>query len=127
MILNKEETEFENVILSIKNGILFCEYKEDKINLKKAKQIIDDRITFTKNTAYPSIVWSMSKIEIEKDARAFFKSKESGKGLTAVALISTNSYSLIMMNFMLRLYTPNNMPIKMVPNEQKALEWLSKL
>lgn len=125
MILNKEVREFNNVILSIKDGVLYCEYKEDTVNLKKAKQIIEDRLSYTNGINYPSIVRSMNKIEIQKDARSFFKSEESSKGLSAVALISTNSYSLIMMNFMLRLYRPS-IPLKMFTDEQKAIEWIAE-
>lgn len=124
MIQNKEEKEFDSIILSIKNGVLYCDYKEGKINFKKAEKILEDRIIFTEGMNFPAVITSMTKIELEKDARSFFKSRESGKGLKAVALISTNSYSLIMMNFMLRLYNPNDMPIKMVSAEKEALEWL---
>lgn len=126
MIHNKEKQEFDNIILSIKNGILYCEYKDDKINLQKAKRIIDDRYIYTGGGNYPTVIKSMNKIEIDKEARAYFKTEESGKGLSAIAMISTNSYSLILMNFMLRLYTPAKMPIKMFTDEHKAIEWASE-
>lgn len=124
MIKNKEEIEFDNVLFSIKNKILYCTYKEDKVDIRKAKKIISDRYSYTEGKDYPAIVKSINKIEVDKEARAYFKTKESGKGLKAVALISTNSYSLIIMNFMLRLYTPAKMPIKMFTDEKKAIEWL---
>lgn len=125
MILNKEENEFESIILSIKNGVLFCTYKEVKTDLNMAKQIIIDRDTFTQKKAYPAVIKSMNKIEVNKEARAYFKTEESGNGLKAVAMISTNSYSLIIMNFMLRLYTPAKMPIKLFTDEDKAIKWLT--
>lgn len=121
---NKEEAEFNNIILKLKNGILFCEYKEDIIDLHKAKKIITDRLIYTNGISYPALIQSINKIEIDKSARSFFKSEESSKGLTAVAMMSTNSYSLIMMNFMIRLYRPS-IPIKMFNNKEKAIEWLS--
>lgn len=121
---NKEEEEFNNVILKLKGGILFCEYKEDIIDLSKAKKIIVDRHSYTNGVSFPALIKSMNKIEIDKSARSFFKSEESSQGLTAIALMSTNSYSLIMMNFMIRLYRPS-IPIKMFTNQEKAIEWLS--
>lgn len=126
MTSNKEEKEFDSVIFSIKYGVLFCIYKEGKINLINAKKIVNDRALFTQKESYPTIVKSINKIEVDKEARAYFKTKESAKGLNAVAMITTNSYSLIIMNFMLRLYTPAKMPIKMFTDEKKALEWLQQ-
>jgi hypothetical protein len=126
MIKNKPEEEFKNIKLAIKEGILYCNYKEDKINLEKAKQIIIDRNNYMENCTFPAIIKSINKIEVDKQARAYFKTKESGKGLKAVAMISTNYYSRIIMNFMLKLYTPANMPIKMFIDEKKAIEWLQQ-
>ena len=126
MVSNKKKQEFDSVFFSIENGILYCVYKEDKVNLKKAKKIISDRYSYTEGLSYPTIVKSINKIDVDKEARAFFKTDESGKGLSAVAMISTNPYSLIIMNFMLRLYTPAKMPIKMFTDESKAIEWASE-
>lgn len=123
--MDKKKTEFDNIILLIKNGIMFCEYKEDIINISKAKNIIKDRLSYADGKTYPAVIKSINKIEIDKSARTFFKSEESSKGLKAIAMMSTNSYSLIMMNFMIRLYRPS-IPIKMFTDEQKAINWVSE-
>lgn len=124
MLLNKKKKEFNSIILRIKKGILFCEYKEGKINIEKAKEIVKNRASYTDGIAYPAIISLSNKVEVDKEARAYFKTEESGSGLSAVAMISTSSYSLIIMNFMLRLYTPSKMPIKMFTDEDKAVKWL---
>lgn len=125
MSINKEETEFSSIYFSIKNGILYSTYKEGTIDITKAKEIVKDRQDYTEGKSYPTLVITTNKLEIDKEARAYFKTKESGSGLKAVAMISTNSYSLIIMNFMLRLYTPAKMPIKLFTDEDKAIKWLT--
>lgn len=121
----KDKETLEYLIVDINDGILTAEYKEGKIQLEDAIKVVAERLKYSEGYTYPIVATSIQKVEIDKRARNYFQSEEGSKGLSAIALLYKKSYTLVLLNFMLRLHKPK-VPVQLFSDEKKALSWLEQ-
>jgi hypothetical protein len=109
----------------IENGILFGMPQGAFImDLKTVKNFIDRRQELTLGKPYPVFVDCSNMSALTKEAREYIASR-GGKGITAIAFITTTLASRIWINLFMSLYLPPQ-PVKMFTNKEKALIWLKQ-
>ncbi len=120
----KLETEF--ITIEIKDGILHGAYKPCTINLEMAKEIVQIRLEYTENIAYPMLVRDYGVAQMNKAARDFLGSEHGIRGITAGALVLESKFSKMMGNFFLSLTSPK-MKARIFNNEDEAIKWLREV
>lgn len=108
----------------IEAGVVFFVYKENSsIDLSAAKQIVQDRIQFQKQTEYPVYCDIRGMKRADKAARDFL-AQEGSSYTKVVAIVVDSPMTKIIGNFYLGLNKPTT-PTKMFTDKQEALDYLS--
>jgi hypothetical protein len=109
------------------NHILFFNYHENiDINEPIAKELVANRLQFTKHTKHYLIQQFGNIRDINYEAIEYFKDPESGaKNLLGVAYIAPNNSSRqFAENF---INYPKKFPAKIFNTENEAIEWINEL
>ncbi|MBB6612612.1 hypothetical protein H7F15_16330 [Pontibacter sp. Tf4] len=122
---NTDIYETPHAKMFIEDGILHFYYKEiNTMDLEVARQCVSDRMSFTKNQAYPCLVDVIKLKNFTKEARDYFAS-DGNVGITANAILTSSTVTKMMANFYITVNKPHN-PTLMFTDKQKALEWLKQ-
>jgi len=109
------------------NNILFLNYHSDlSINAKTAKELIENRLKFTKNKKHYLIQHFSNIFDIDIEALAYLKDPDNGfKNLLGVAFVATNESSI----HLAKLFTNHfkKVPGKIFHTEEEAVEWIDQL
>ena len=117
--------ETNYVSIWIEDGILFSNYKKQiNIDEKVARQIVKDRIEFTKGKSYPILIDFTNLKSATKEARDYMNDPKGGLvGLLRGAFLSNNVVTTVFINLYLKINKPS-IPTKFFTNKQEALAWL---
>ncbi len=116
--------EGKYVDLEMGDNFLIARYKAGpKIDLPAAKQILDERLTYTNNKDVPVLVIDSGLVSMDKQARDFLSSSEGVKGISASAIISSSVVNSMLVNFVLKISRPN-LPVKVFTDRTAAELWL---
>lgn len=124
--MEKRVFHTEHVNWELHNGILTAEYQKGKpITLLAAKILVSNRKEFTKGKTFPILIKDYGVSVIEKDARTFLTSREGTEGISAAAMVLTNSFSTFLGNYLIRL-NPPEIPVRIFKSEHEAVAWLQQ-
>ena len=124
MIINDINNENDIATFHYEAEVLVVNYKADiEITLDRAKQYLIARKKYQKEDKVKLIADVSKVLDVSKEARAFFSSKNFSELNIAMALITNSLQGKIFANFFMRLNKPAN-PTKMFQSKAKALKWL---
>lgn len=113
--------------LELEAGILVATYRQGiRIDLPIAKEIVQERLSFTGPRQLPALVISQGVISMDKAAREYLASPEATAGLTATAVLVNSAFSSFLGNFFRTVNKPGTMPVKVFRHRQGALKWLGR-
>lgn len=120
-----ENPSFENdaVLLEIREGTLYAQYKVAEIDLATAEESTRIRQSVVGNRTLPSIVDISLVKRVPKETRIFFSSAQAGEGLSAIAVVISNPVTRTIGNFFLKFHQPNY-PCKMFTSLDEASVWV---
>lgn len=122
----KTELDTPYVYFQIKEHILIATYKKGlRIDVEMAKEIVDQRLALIGDTAYPTMVFNLGVISINKAARDYLSSGRGILGVKAGALILDSPLSLVLGNFFLSVSRPR-IPTRIFRDPASAMKWLQK-
>lgn len=120
---------FENEFMRLewREGVVVGTYKEGPITLEMAKEVVKNRLEFTRNNDAPIMINDSGLRSIEKGAREYLSSDEGIQGLKAGALVTNSIFGRHLANFFIRIAVIQpKIPTKLFSNEKEALEWLKQ-
>ena len=98
-----------------------------EINLDIARELIEDRLTFSKGNPVYTLIDFTNVKSVTKEARDFMNSPEGGlKGLLGGAFLSNNVVATLFINLFLKISRPS-IPAKVFTNRGEALNWLQQI
>ncbi len=117
--------EEEYINMSIENGILFLEYKEDlDLNLEKARQILKTRLVFQQDKEYPIFCNTSGIRNAEPDALEFL-AKEGNLLIKALAFYTKSPLDNLLTEYFIRTYRKEkDIPAKVFNHTHKAIQFL---
>lgn len=105
-------------------GILFFNYKQQRLTLQVAQQVVRDRLHLQRNRAYPIYCDVRNIIDTHKEARDYLA--REGAALTrAVAFRISGPVSESMLHFYLQRTNPHT-PTQLFFKKKPALMFLNK-
>lgn len=109
------------------SDIIFCEYSENlKIDLEIAKELVANRLDFTKNEMHYAIMDISNIKQYSKEAKAYMKSLETGaKNILGGAFIAHSPVSALLANIFIK--TVNGVPTKFFFSKKEAIKWIHEL
>jgi hypothetical protein len=115
----------ENDILKqeYKNGIIYCYFKKNTIDIDIAKEMVKIRLEHFGDKNYPVILFDEDIKTITKEARDYFNTDEASKGISASAIVLKNPLGKILANFIFGLKKPK-VPVKFFNDVKEAEKWL---
>lgn len=113
------------IILGLSDGVLFCWHKPVIINLRIAKEIVQQRHDMSKGESYPCVVDIRDLGGVEMDAVNYFSSEKSSRNITAMALIIKSSIVANLANFYYKLFG-SKIPTRLFSCELQAKEWIKQ-
>lgn len=102
---------------------MYCQFKNDKLDLKTAKECVQLRLDVTKDRILPTLIDATNIKSISKEARDYFGSDEGSKNIAASALIINSIVGKFMSNFFLQINKPK-VPIRVFTDRKDAVSWL---
>lgn len=110
----------------VQNNILYTRIINPlTINLAVAKQLVEDRRSFTKGTPFISLL-DIEKVKAStREARKFMASEKASKELLAVALVTDETVSNVIGQIYIARHNPV-IPTQVFQYEEKALQWLDQ-
>ena len=114
------------VQLLIRDDILIGTYRKNlHINLDIAKQIVKERIRYTRGKKMAALIMSQGVNTIDKPAREYLASERGTEGLLATAIVVSSPFDLLMGKFFLKV---NKAPIpsKLFYSTREAEKWLQQ-
>ncbi len=117
----------ENNFVSIKldQQIVVASIKLDLVDLKIAKESVNERIAMLGNVSYPLLINIKSVKTVTKEARDFLASEEGCKGVKAASILIDSVIGSMIGNFFIRISKPL-VPTRLFTNEEEAKKWLSR-
>ena len=114
--------------MELKNGILHCSYPEGLIvTLEVAKQIVKERMEYTKGIPYPALINMKGIKNAKKAAMKYWASQEAYQDLSRIAIYSDGALlSKILINFWFKLDKPVK-PTKFFSDEGSARLYLLEI
>lgn len=108
----------------IQESILHVEFTPEVIiDLGIAKQIVKDRLNYTKGDYYPVVVDIQKIKSVDRAARSYFATEEASSSLKAAALLASSYVDKMIGTFFLTFNRPK-VPIRLFTNKNEALKWL---
>lgn len=103
----KEVFTTDYVTMWIEKGIVHTKYPEGQIiTLEIAKNIVEDRITYTEGRLYPGLADIRNIAKVEYAAMKYWASQESYSSLSKLAVYSDKRLSKIFFNFWFKVDKP---------------------
>lgn len=112
-------------VLELQNDILIVRYPARKIDLKIATNIVALRKAFAGGRDYPVLADTRKVKSATREAREYLSSADALEGLTAGAILSDSSFSVLLANFFLKVNRPK-MPTRLFTVEANAMKWLEQ-
>ena len=98
-----------------------------EINIDVAKELVDNRLDFTKGQDHYLLVDFTNVKLVTKEARDYMNDPKGGlKGLLAGAFLSNNLVTTLFINLYLRINQPT-VPAKFFTKKAEAINWLKSL
>ena len=98
-----------------------------EIDLDKAKELIDNRLSFTDGKPAYALIDFTNVKSVTKEARDYMNSPEGGlKGILGGAFLSNNVVATLFINLYLKVNKPP-VPAKFFTNREEALRWLKAI
>ena len=120
------EPETPFVHLLIRDHILIGTYrKELHIDLDIARQIVAERIRFTKGKKMAAMILSEGVSTIDKPAREYLASEKGTEGLLASAIVVSSPFDFLMGKFFLKV-NKARIPSKICYSTSQAEKWLQQ-
>lgn len=110
----------------LSDNIFHCSFNFDvEIDIDLAMEMFKTRLTFTQNKPH-TVLFDVSKIiSISKEARDFFSTQESSRGIQMAAILSKSPLSTMIVEFFIAQLPVGQLPpIKMFHNKEEAMNWL---
>ncbi|HMR82058.1 MAG TPA: hypothetical protein PKE30_02965 [Niabella sp.] len=108
------------------NKILKAKYKPGiYVDYEIAKQIVEDRISFTGNENLAVLIYDEGITNITREARMYLASKQANRHIRAGAIINKSPVTSVLGNFFIIVNKPS-VPCKLFRNEAKAIKWLTE-
>ncbi len=109
----------------VEEGVVFCIYKENTVfTLKVVETAVKERFSLAEGHVYTMFADIKGLKYATKEARAYLKTKGTGK-LSAGAFLINSSIVEIIGNYFIKLDKPS-IPTKLFTDQKKALEWLER-
>jgi len=109
-----------------KHGILIQTYIENAdLTLEDARADFKSYNELCKDCKLPVLIDMENVKSVEREARAFYSSKEATNYITAAGLLITNPVNRIIGNFYMGL-NKTAFPFRMFTERKKAIQWLKK-
>jgi len=122
-----KEIENEFVKFWLKDGIMFGEYKPNKVvTIDAAKRIADDRIQLSENKSLPNLVFISNLSSVTKEARDYFSKGPGMNCISKLALITTSPIGRVTGNFFLQINKPIT-ATKLFTSVDEAVKWLKEV
>ena len=111
------------VEFEIIEGVLHGPFPDNvDVDIDLAKQIV---IEFMDGKSYPSLIEASGIKTMTKEARDYFSSPEGSVGIVSAALLTNNSFSNFLMNFLIQVtFIRPHVTLKAFTDKEKAIEWL---
>ena len=120
------EPETPHVHLLIRDHILIGTYRKGlQINLDTAKQIVEERIRFTKGKKMVAMILSDGISAVDKAAREYLASEKGTEGLLATAIVVSSPFDYLMGKFFIRV-NKTGIPSRIFYNMREAEKWLQQ-
>lgn len=106
------------------SDIVFVEFLNNlKIDLKTAKEIVANRLSFTKGKKHYLLI-DMSKVrQISSEAKEFMQRPEAGlKNILGAAFVTSNPVSVLIASIFIK--TTKDFDARFFRNEEDALDWI---
>jgi hypothetical protein len=117
--------ENENVVISIRDRILYLKYKKEILDIDCAKNVVEARLALSGETTYPLFVDITNVKTTTQEARNYSSKGDAEKLVSATALWGTSELTKLMANFFLAINKPK-VPVKFFTDDKKGLVWLKQ-
>ena len=116
--------DFNNgVDIIVVNGIIHIHFnKVSRIDLEKAKNILDQRNFVTQLKEYPQLVLADSLASISREAYKYW-GEEAAKNISANAIVAKTPLTKMIFNIF-SVFFSTTVPLKSFSKEEDALKWL---
>ncbi len=127
-MLNAVESKYATTYL--KNSIVYQTLSSDvnSINLEIAKQLVADRrqVMSALDERVPVIVDVGNAINVEKEARRYYKEKEPYEGLCAIAMVMDNYIARMIANLVF-MFKEQPVTTKFFNDKGRAQTWIENI
>lgn len=125
--MNVKSYRFVTCFMEPDDNILFCNYPENiHIDLQIAKELVVNRLEFTKNKKHYLIMQFSNIADVTYEAMQYMKTPETGqRNILGAAFITTNPYSLAIAKIIAEF--PKKVPAKFFDTEENAIIWINQL
>ena len=107
-------------------GILIQTYlKNTDLTLEDAKTDFESYLSLCDQGKLPVLIEMENVKSVEREARAYYSSKEATNYITAAALLITNPVNRIIGNFYMGL-NKTAFPFRLFSEKDKAIKWLKQ-
>ena len=107
-------------------GILIQTYRENTdLTLEDAKADFKSYLSLCDQCKLPVLIEMENVKSVEREARAYYSSKEATNYITAAALLITNPVNRIIGNFYMGL-NKTAFPFRLFTENKKAIQWLKQ-
>ena len=108
------------------NGIIIQSYYENtELTLEDAKADFKSYPSLCDGFKLPVLIEMENIKSVEREARAYYSSKEATNYITAAALLITNPVNRIIGNFYMGM-NKTIFPLRLFTEKEKAIGWLKK-
>jgi len=119
-----EVNEFYHSFLWIEDGIILGKYKPGLvIDLKVAKEAVNDRKKISKGAIKPFLIDITELVSVDTHARKYLASAEACEFLSAGAIYTHNKLLAFLGNAWILLDRPL-IPVRVFTNKEAGLKWL---
>lgn len=107
-------------------GVLVSEYIEGlKVDLPIAKEMVANRLEFTKNKKHYVVIDLSNIKEVTPEAKEYMQHPEGGlKNILGAAFYANNPPAELMANIYVK--TPTTFPARYFQNKEDALAWITE-
>jgi len=106
------------------NDVIILEFRNNLIvDLEVAKEIVENRLSFTQNKKHFVIIDFSNVKEVSLEAKEFMKSPDGGlKNILGAAFIASNPVSKMIANIFLK--TPKDFQTQFFLSKEEASDWI---
>jgi len=121
-----EKYLFNTIYREEGSDIVFIEFSAGlKVNLEVAKELLANRLQFTKNEKHYLVLDLSNVKEVSSEAKEFMQQPESGlTNILGSALIATNPVSALIANIFMK--TKKDFQARFFPDKESAIDWISE-